>query len=155
RGRRLARDHVRAARALHPQSGPQLCAGRDAREPRGLHARLAARHAAERLRLREFRRVRPVRAGRRAGMDRAAGLGDCAAAALAPAAQADAALDQAVNAAAPAEAPRAEGPPAEEPSTVAAVLNRIVEDLTGERVAIGDIIGSLGPRAHGFALLLL
>jgi hypothetical protein len=44
---------------------------------------------------------------------------------------------------------------AEEPSTVAAVLNRIVEDQTGERVAIGDIIGSLGPRAHGFALLLL
>jgi hypothetical protein len=44
---------------------------------------------------------------------------------------------------------------AEEPSTVAAVLNRIVEDQTGERVAIGDIIGSLGPRAHGFVLLLL
>ena len=59
-----------------------------------------------------------------------------------------------MNEAAPAKA-AAEGPEAEEPSTVAAVLNRIVEDSTGERVAIGDIIGSLGPRAHGFALLLL
>ena len=50
--------------------------------------------------------------------------------------------------------PAAAAMPAEA-STVAAVLNRIVEDSTGERVAVGDMIGSLGPRAHGFALLLL
>jgi len=49
----------------------------------------------------------------------------------------------------------AEGPRPAEPSTVAQVLNRMVEDSTGERVAVADLIGSLGPRAHGFALLLL
>lgn len=59
-----------------------------------------------------------------------------------------------MSGAAPEAAPAAaEG--AEPPSTVAAVLNRIIEDSTGERIAIGDIVGSLGPRAHGFALLLL
>jgi hypothetical protein len=60
-----------------------------------------------------------------------------------------------VNDAQPAASPGVEVDGAEEPSTVAAVLNHIVEDQTGERVAIGDIIGSLGPRAHGFLLLLL
>ncbi len=49
----------------------------------------------------------------------------------------------------------AEGAAPAEASTVAAVLNRMVEESTGERVAISDLIGSLGPRAHGFALLLL
>ena len=60
-----------------------------------------------------------------------------------------------MNDAPPAASPGVEVDGAEEPSTVAAVLNHIVEDQTGERVAIGDIIGSLGPRAHGFLLLLL
>src|SRR5262249_48325305 len=154
-GRRLAQRHGGAPRARDPAPDPQLRARHHPVEPRRLRARLVPRHAAVGLRLRQFRRLGPLRARRRAGLDLAAGLGGGIARALLPAAQADAALDQAMTDAPPASAPGVEVDGAEEPSTVAAVLNRIVEDQAGERVAIGDIIGSLGPRAHGFALLLL